>query len=383
MSKRALILGLLGLAGLAAWRYRIAQVGSFMIVAGLRRLVIPDPAPDFKALAPEWSTLEPTRTYPASHSRGMITYHPWYDHFQPAIANRCLAETAELGAGHIRIDVRWKDLMPDGRNVDEAAWNWYRHYLLAARNWYGLEPLIVLSNAPAPVLRYPVEARLAAWTRFVDALAQRAGHLCTTYQVLNEPNNPVFRIFPTQTTPLAIVEAAKVIRQRVPDAQITINILAGILGWQATLENLLRASGSAIDIVGLDYYPGTWTVSSNSDAANWNQFVDFIAKNEATSGSPLYRRPLAILETGYATNVQYWRGEEQQVRYLRTLGDAMKQLDARVGPSGLRLVGIHELSDADSDAILDPEAHFGLLTSKILRRKPGFDAARQLFHALR
>jgi beta-glucosidase/6-phospho-beta-glucosidase/beta-galactosidase len=204
----------------------------------------------------------------------MITYHPWYDHFQPAIANRCLAETAELGAGHIRIDVRWKDLMPDGRNVDEAAWNWYRHYLLAARNWYGLEPLIVLSNAPAPVLRYPVEARLAAWTRFVDALAQRAGHLCTTYQVLNEPNNPVFRIFPTQTTPLAM-------------------------------------------------------------------------------------------------------------RYLRTLGDAMKQLDARVGPSGLRLVGIHELSDADSDAILDPEAHFGLLTSKILRRKPGFDAARQLFHALR
>src|ERR1017187_1930804 len=75
--RRAFILGSVGIAGLAAWRYRLLQVAGYTLAAGLRRELRSDPAPDFQTLAPQWSTLKPTRTYLHVRSRGMITYHPW------------------------------------------------------------------------------------------------------------------------------------------------------------------------------------------------------------------------------------------------------------------------------------------------------------------
>jgi beta-glucosidase/6-phospho-beta-glucosidase/beta-galactosidase len=309
----------------------------------------------------------------------MITYHPWYHQFRPSIANKCLAETAELGAGYSRIDIRWKDLIPDGQNVDEAAWAWYEGYLRAAHDWYGLRPLIVLSNAPEVVLRYSVDSRLAAWNRYVDEVALRVGRLCNIYQLFNEPNNPVYRIFPTKTTPAAILTASEVIRRHNAEAQIVINILAGLWGWQSNLEEILQESGSAIDIVGFDYYPGTWTVSSGSDTSNWNRLVDLIAKSGETGASTLQNGRVAIIETGYATNLQRWRGEQEQVKYFKSLESAIKHLDTLVGRDRVALVGIHELTDNDTNTFLDPEAHFGLLTSGTLDRKAAFDVVRQIF----
>ena len=308
----------------------------------------------------------------------MITYHPWYDDFRPDAANRCLAEAAELGAGYIRLDVRWKDLLPDGNHVDEAAWTWYEHYLLAARNWYGLEPLIVLYNPPNAILNSPISALLSAWTRYVDEVAKRTRHLCSVYQLLNEPNNPVYQVFPLREATKAIVTGTAIIRQCNPQAKVTINVLAGLYGWERDLETLVRTTGSAIDIVGLDYYPGTWTLSSDSESTSWDRFTDRIASIQTR----LNKRPVAILETGYATNVGRWRGEDQQVRYLLTLKDAVKRWDKAMGADGPVFLGVHELSDGDTGAFLDPEAHFGLLTSTSRRRKAGFEAARQLFRSL-
>ena len=312
----------------------------------------------------------------------MITYHPWYHQFLPSIANKCLAETAELGAGYSRIDIRWKDLIPDGQNVDEAAWAWYEAYLRAAHDWYGLRPLIVLSNAPDVVLRYSLDSRLAAWNRYVNEVALRVGRLCNIYQVFNEPNNPVYRIFPPKTTAAAIVTASKVIRQHNAEAQIVINILAGLWRWQTNLREILQESGSAIDIVGFDYYPGTWTVSSGSDSSNWNRLVDVIAKSGEPGTSTLHNGQVAIIETGYATNLQRWRGQQEQVKYFRSLESAIKHLDTLVGRDRVALVGIHELTDSDSSTFLDPEAHFGLLTSGTLDRKAAFDVVRQIFDAV-
>src|SRR5258708_13679300 len=131
--RRAFILGVLGFAGLAAWRYRVLQVGSFMAAAGLHRLLVPDEVPDFSSLASRWRPLRPTRSYSPSQSRGMVTYHPWNHNFRPEFANNCLAEAAELGAGYIRIDIRWKDLIPNGRHSHEVAWPWYHSYLIPPR----------------------------------------------------------------------------------------------------------------------------------------------------------------------------------------------------------------------------------------------------------
>jgi beta-glucosidase/6-phospho-beta-glucosidase/beta-galactosidase len=312
----------------------------------------------------------------------MVTYHPWYHNFRPELANNCLAEAAELGAGYIRIDIRWKDLIPDGRHVDEGAWTWYNSYLRAARDWYGLQPLIVLSNPPRLALRYSLDSRLSAWNQYVDEVAHRVGSLCSVYQLLNEPNNFVYAFFPPKLTLAAILSGSRVIRQHNSSAQIAINVLAGLWRWQTDLEEILRACGSAVDIVGLDYYPGTWTVSGRTDSSNWNQFIEFIARTKEASVSPLGGRRMAIIETGYATNLQPWRSEQQQANYFRTLENAIIRLDARIGRDGLALVGIHELSDGDTHAFLDPEAHFGLLTSDTLRRKAAFDVVGRIFRAI-
>src|ERR1035438_2903326 len=197
-SRRAIVLAFSGVVGAAAWRFRIPQVSAFMIAAGLRKRLLSSNTPDFRTLAPEWRNLQALQSPSTSHSRGLITYHPWYDNFNASIANRCLAETAELGAHYARIDVRWQDLIPDGQNVNEAAWTWYQHYLVAARSWYGLEPLIVLSNPPNCVQHLPIRARLSAWATYVETIARRTGELCKIFQVLNEPNNPVYRFFPNQ-----------------------------------------------------------------------------------------------------------------------------------------------------------------------------------------
>jgi hypothetical protein len=203
------------------------------------------------------------------------------------------------------------------------------------------------------------------------------------YQPLNEPNNPVFRIFPTKTTSSAIIVASETIKQHNPDAQVAINILAGLWAWQSDLLEIVRESGSAVDIVGLDYYPGTWTPSPESDAANWNELTDVIAKARKTRTSPLHNRRFGIIETGYATNLRCFRSEQHQVGYFRTLGDALRRMDTSIGTDGLRLIGIHELTDSDTNAFLDPEAHFGLLASDTLHRKPAFDVVRQIFRSVR
>jgi hypothetical protein len=379
--RRAFIFGCLGIAGLSAWRYRIPQVGTFLAAAAVRKKLTSDPVANFRELASQWTSLKPTRNYFPSLSRGMITYHPWYHNFQPSLAATCLAKTAELGAGWIRIDVRWKDLIPDGRRVDEDAWKWYESYLRAANNWYALRPLIVLSNPPNGVLQYDINSRLAAWDRFVDEVAQRAGNLCGMYQLLNEPNNRVYRIFSPEATSMAILSGAKIIRHHNPDARITINVLAGLWRWQSDLQEILQKCISAVDIVGLDFYPGTWTVSSKSNSSQWNQFADSIAPSRDTRGSPLYGRAVAIIETGFSTNVRRWRSEDHQASYFRMLEDTIKHLDAKIGGRGLALVGIHELCDGDTHTFLDPEAHFGLLTSDTLRRKAAFDVVARIFSA--
>lgn len=382
LTRRTFALGIVGVTGLLAWKFRVLQVGSFLAAAAAKKLLHADPAPDFKTLSPEWQSLELARRYPHSQSRGVITYHPWYHQFRPSVAMQCLTKAAELGAGFIRLDIRWKDLVPDGKHVDDAAWNWYQSYLATGRDGCGLEPIVVLSNPPEAVLHWSVERRLEAWTSYVDEVARRLGRSCNFYQILNEPNNPVFRIFPAKTTPVAIAEAARVIRQYNTEAKTAINMLVDLPGWKSELEKLIEDYGSAIDIVGLDYYPGTWAISWDSVLSGWNRLADEMIAATRSETSPLHNRPLAILETGYSTNIRRWRDEKQQKAYFQDLKKVLERWNDQTGQKDLLFFGVHELTDSDSSAGLDPEAHFGLLTSESLEEKAGFNVVRQLFKGL-
>jgi hypothetical protein len=284
---------------------------------------------------------------------------------------------ADLGAGYLRGDIRWRDLLPDGNKLDIHARNWYRHYLRTAHEWYGLTPMVVLSNPPNAVMKLDEGSRIAAWGRYIDVVITEFGDLCQRYQLMNEINSPVFRFVSSANVPRAMAEAVSRMRAQLPNCELMTNILADLWGWRQATQQCIDRFGSQLDIIGLDFYPETWAVSLGSPwSAVEAGLIDLYATN------PKLPR-IAILETGYSTNIPIFRGEEQQVRFYHHLRSTLDILDSQRGGRSLAYIGLYEICDENSSIVLDPEAHFGLLKSKSLQRKTAFAQARQICDAFR
>jgi len=366
-----------------ALKPRLVQIGAFVIAAGLGRIRNSHAPPYPGNMASKWGQLArvPIGSRTLTPSRSVITYHPWYQGFDVVSVSRCLEEAARLGVGYIRTDVRWRDILPDRESVNKDAISWYRNYFTKARESYGLRPLVVLANPPSNVTTLDETSRLFLWTKYVEQVAVNFSDLCDLYQVLNEPTNPAYEVFSRKRLGQAVSSAAKLIHAQVPGARVAINILVGLWGWKSRAEQLLVECSDSVDMIGLDYFPGTWTLSSSSDwRAVMNLFEEFV---RSEPGSPYYGRKLAILETGYATNIQGLRNEHQQSKYFQVAEKVFQQLSARFGHESMALVGFYELCDSNSSAFLDPEAHFGLLTSGSLDRKLAFVDVQRICRSLR
>jgi hypothetical protein len=283
---------------------------------------------------------------------------------------------ARLGVGWIRTDIRWREILPDGANTDQKAVAWYRNFLDAASD-YGLKSMVVLSTPPRAALREASSIRLNSWSRFVEVVVTELGSRCESFQLMNEPNNPVYRFFAPQDAAAALTIAASIIRRAFPEARIAINIAMDIWGWQDYLNTILLSSGVVVDLVGLDHYPGTWTLGIDAHWSEVNDLADKIASSPPES--PWHKLHLVIMETGFSTNGPL-RGERRQAEYFERLATEIGQLKRRSATDGL-LLGIYELCDWDSSAWLDPEAHFGLLHSD-LTPKRSFESVRSLVTSL-
>jgi len=270
--------------------------------------------------------------------------------------------------------------MPDGKNVNELALAWYIAYFEAVRSGYGVKPMIVLSNPPRKSYEFTPNRLRVAWYTYVRNVVHRFGHLCESYQVLNEVNNPVYRIFPRDEVASVVSSTAEIIHGQIPTARVVVNILAGVFHWRRDAEVLLRQCAAAIDVFGLDYYPGTWALADSTD---WSEIEDFIRSVNDSEREGFSRTcELAILETGYSSNIPFLRGPQQQANYFRDCKTLIPRLETICRSGKLAYVGIYELCDASSSAWLDPEAHFGLLHSRSLVRKAAFDEVHQLFSSL-
>ncbi len=86
----------------------------------------------------------------------------------------------------------------------------------------------------------------------------------------------------------------------------------------------------------------------------------------------------AVLETGYSTNFPIGRTTKAQAGYFQGSEKVLTRLDAETAPNGLVWLGVHELCDEDTKALLDPEAHFGLLTSDSLKPKVGYSELQRI-----
>lgn len=208
-------------------------------------------------------------------------------------------------------------------------------------------------------------------------VVENLGNLCDVYQLMNEPNSPIYRFFPSQVASIAITRGTAVIRKTYPNALIAINVSMDIWGWEHYLKNLLKTSSTAINIIGLDHYPGTWTIISHN---RWNKVKKVADRIAASSPASIwFNRRLAIMETGYCTNFQR-RNEYKQSQYFSSLRSISSYLKRRLSHDGF-ILGIYELCDMDTAAGSDPESHFGVMTSQ-LKAKLAFGAVKDLVLSL-
>lgn len=354
------------------WRSRVLQVTAFIGAAGLRKVrSYSEPRPGSKSASwPSDRTISrgTTRLNPAA----LITYHPEYHAFEPEMALRSLCFAHQLSVGWVRSDLRWHYILPDGVRPDPLAIAWYREYLRTASR-LGLKTMAVLSSPPERTRSLDSAKKLDAWTRFVEIVIAELSPWCDSYQLMNEPNNPVYRFASPQDSAEALVAGASTIHKASPSAGVAINISMDIWGWRHYLENILERSNGAVNIIGLDHYPGTWTIGQHERWADVIELAELIAN--APTGSIWSNRRLAVLETGFSTNA-ILRDERRQADYFRQLHELTTKLKTQAGAKGF-VLGIYELCDANSTAGLDPEAHFGLMTTD-LRPKKAFSVAVDL-----
>ena len=137
---------------------------------------------------------------------------------------------------------------------------WYASFFAEVSDIFDMVPLVVLSNPSSDVLKAPSDERLDLWKQYISIVVEAVGLNCKHYQLLNEPNNPVYRIFSRRDTAIAIQGAASIIRERVAGARLSINVIVELVGWKKAVTELLLAAPRCIDIVGLDLYPDTWRI---------------------------------------------------------------------------------------------------------------------------
>ena len=361
----------------ALWRTRVLQVAAFLTAGALRRLR-PAASGAPAQNAGEWSLVEHGLMSETNlNPRVLVSYHPEYHEYDVARAVAAMAAATQLGVGWIRTDIRWHEVLSDGVHEHRDALAWYRGFLSAA-SALGLRNMVVLSSPPKAVLRQTEDEKLVSWSRFVRLVVRELGEWCGGYQLMNEPNNPIYSFLSLQDVARAFISGASIIGEANIPRCVAINVSMDLPGWREYLSEVLRLSGSAIQTVGLDYYPGTWSIGSQRE--RWGEVIalaDEIAL--AGPGSPWSNRRLAIMETGYSTNTRC-RGQREQSEYFKHLQAYAAQLKSRSVKDGL-VLGIYELSDGATSAWIDPEAHFGLMTSH-LEPKSAFRAVTNLVMTL-
>jgi hypothetical protein len=360
-------------AGWLLWSTRVIQVGSFLTAAAIRSRLSrrDDPGPNSESVKWPVQSEEITRLAVKQNPRALVTYHPEYHCHDPRLVLASLQRAAGMGFGWMRTDLRWNQILPSNSPPTSHVLSWYRQFL-ATSSKLGMKNMVVLSSPPKSVQQSDPQSRLSEWRRFVDAVVTEFGNHCDAYQLMNEPNNPVYRIFDLANTKDAVRIGAEIIRKshQVP---VVVNIATDFWGWQRYAEDLLIACGEFVDILGLDRYPGTWSIGLSR---GWGDIIDMTHSKIGGTSTVCSDQRIAILETGYSTNTISRTQREQESYFLglKPLFDAVKEDGSKWA---FDLIGIYELVDADSSAGFDPEVHFGLMTTD-LKEKAAVRAVRDL-----
>ncbi len=281
---------------------------------------------------------------------------------------------AGLGARLIRTDVWWYIIEPQPGVYDEDALAHYR-WAVAEAKARGLDMLINLSNPPewAKDLLKDDKVRVAS-----EAFAAYSAKVAATvglgdvryYQIWNEPNH--MDNFSTDTDIALLVAGRRGLAQGLTSiglAELPIRTMVNVMidghdigvgpSWESDLEYMMEhGARDAIDILGIDHYPGTF------DPRGWEwSFLDRLFRL-----GERYNKAVAILETGYSTarcSPPFTLSEAGQAVWARVeltkIRLKLKALMLLQGGVKFELANFHRLEDRQTSNCFNVEDFFGVV----------------------
>jgi hypothetical protein len=294
-----------------------------------------------------------------------------YDLDRAALAFEAIKD---LGGQGVRTDVFWWDVEPEDGQWNEERMAFYEAYADLARS-HGLEPMIIVSGAPGwavSLYQSDPEAFWARYESYVDKAITPFADWLAHVQIWNEPNHIIDPIGSEDDHQL-FVRGAAIVRARAPGVRTYANVMANLVGWEEAVTDWVVKSGDAIDVIGIDHYPGTWTASSFSD---WAPF-DILITRINDPADAWYGKLGAVMETGYSSWMAVTADEGRQRDWIN---ESLPVLRSRIAQAhatetyGIVLANYYQLIDVDTDG-WGQEAHFGILHTD-LSEKEGYSALR-------
>jgi hypothetical protein len=166
----------------------------------------------------------------------------------------------------------------------------------------------------------------------------------------------------------------------------------GMIPWEEVVDEWLSCAGDAIDGIGIDHYPGTWSVLKPFNYNNWSPLSTLLTRvNDNSDGNLWYGKIPAVLETGFSSWSSVVASEKDQARWCNESLQAMFDVayDSEHVKNEtyrtLSLVNFYQLIDEDEgggSGVTPPEElHFGVVRSDGSKKK-GFGVLAKAMHRL-
>lgn len=302
-----------------------------------------------------------------------------------ALLAKDLDLVAELGARLVRTDLWWYAIEPERGRFDAAALASYSRTLDEARA-RGLEVLVILSGAPGWARKLwetgSRDAFVEEFQRYATEVARMAGTRVRYYQLWNEPNHVIdfvdgegdVRLFRAGRAGITagLAAAGRPNHRTTTILNVLVDGHDSPVGpsWMTDVDFYMERAKDAIDVIGIDHYPGTWSVG------DWGGNV----LDRLGALGRRWGKAVAVLETGLSTTpcTMPWNTEAAQAAWVREQLPRIRAKARALEQSGVRfeLVNWFKLEDRETSDCFDPEDHFGVVRTD-RSKKPAFDALRE------
>jgi hypothetical protein len=290
------------------------------------------------------------------------------------------ADIAKDGVQSVRFDWRWSNVQPTNEEIDQTTSRRYAGAVSLMKET-GLDaPTINLSSIPEWAMKLystDKEAFFNAYGNYLESVRFNLSGLpdikVSRFQVLNELNVGSYTpIKDTADIARMCDMARKTFSGHDQGPKISVSILAAELPGVSVIPFLnerLKKIRDHVDIITVDYYPGSWVRPSKEGESRLKSFFERVALpgteayKEMFADVALFRTVAEILsswnkeyeigETGFPTKDFYWGNERRQRYFYDAFSRSLKHLMADFRKRGINLpsrIGFYEaINEAPRD----------------------------------